>query len=165
MRKLTPLVLVAVFGFELVLARTVWAQTVIVPAFRCAVVFGGSMTVPAGSEIVITQRWGAKTAGLVQDFLIAQTTTIVVNDGPPTDVSDGYDPIAGAPDGSYFTRVFQPTGITLNAGESMTFVLTLELAHQIHDGFTFEDEDNNKKLFFGPGVAFQFPCTITGVAP
>ena len=70
-----------------------------------------------------------------------------------------------APDGSYFTRVFKPTGITLNVGESMTFVLTIELAHQIHDGFTFEDQDNNKKLFFGPGVAFQFPCTITGVAP
>lgn len=161
MRKL---VLVAVLGFELVLPRTVWAQTVIIPAFRCAVVSGGSMTVPAGSEIVVTQRWGAKTMGLVQDFLNAQTTTIAVDNAAPIDVSDGYDPIALAADGSYFTRVFQPTGITLNAGESMTFVLTIELGHQIHDGFTFEDEDNNKKLFFGPGIAGEFPCTVTGVA-
>jgi hypothetical protein len=78
------------------------------------------------------------------------------------DVSDRYDPIAPSPSGGYFTRVFQPTGVTVGIGETMTFSIVMELAHQLHDGFTFEDADSHKKLFFGPGVAFEFPCTVVG---
>ena len=117
---------------------------------------------PAGSEVVIVQRWTAKTIGLVQQFLNAQTTTIVVNAGAPTDVSDGYDPITPAAGGAYLTRVLHPTGVTVGTGESMTFSLVLELAHQLHDGYTFEDVDSHRKLIFGPGVAFEFPCTVIG---
>jgi len=159
MRKV---VLLAVLASWLLVPGIVYAQTAIVPAFVCAVIFGGSVTVPAGSEIVVAQRWGAKTRGLVQAFLNAQTTTIVVNDGAAIDVSGGYDPIASVPGGGYFTRVLQPTGVTVGVGESMTFDLLLEFSHRLHDGYTFEDGDSHKLLFFGPGVAFEFPCTVTG---
>lgn len=138
------------------------APPAIVPAFLCSVIFGGTMTVPAGSEVVIAQRWTAKTMGLVQQFLNAQTTTIVVNAGAPTDVSDRYDPIASTAGGAYSTRVLQPTGVTVGTGESMTFSLVLEFSHQLHDGYTFEDGDSHKKLIFGPGVAAEFPCTVIG---
>jgi hypothetical protein len=77
------------------------------------------------------------------------------------DVSDRYDrsPVT---EWWRFTCVLQLTGVTVGIGETMTFSIVMELAHQLHDGFTFEDADSHKKLFFGPGVAFEFPCTVVG---
>jgi hypothetical protein len=69
------------------------ADTAIVPAFVCAEL-GGNATVPAGSQVVVAQRWEAKTKGLVRTYLNAQTTTISVNGGEPVDVSTDYAPIA-----------------------------------------------------------------------
>jgi hypothetical protein len=51
------------------------------------VIFGGQWTVPAGSDVVVAQRWEAKNAGLVQAFLNAQMTTLAVNGGAPLDIS------------------------------------------------------------------------------
>jgi len=140
---------------------TARADTAIVPAFVCAQLSGGNATVPAGSQVV-AQRWEAKTRGLVQTFLNAQTTTISVNGGEPVDVSADYAPIAPTSTGDlYFTRVLYDTGVTLSAGESMTFNLVITLSHRLHDGFTLADGDSHKPLFFGPGDTFEFPCTVT----
>jgi hypothetical protein len=97
------------------------AQTAVVPAFPCAVIFGGQWTVPAGSDVVVAQRWEAKNRGLVQTFLNAQTTTLAVNGSAALDISGEYVPVSAAPGGTYFTRVAHDTGITLGAGESLTF--------------------------------------------
>ena len=138
------------------------AQTAVVPAFPCAVIFGGQWTVPAGSEVVVAQRWEAKNAGLVQAFLNAQTTTIEVDGGAPLDISGEYVPISAAPGGGYFTRVTHDTGITLGAGESLTFNVVISFSHRVLDGFTLADETSHRPLFFGPGVTFEFPCEVTG---
>jgi hypothetical protein len=120
--------------------------------------------VSAGSQVVVAQRWEAKSRGLVQTFLNAQTTTISVNGGEPVDVSGDYDPIAPTSDGArIFTRVLYDTGVTLSAGESMTFNLVISLSHRLHDGLTLADGDSHKPLFFGPGETFEFGCTVTAV--
>ena len=141
------------------------ADTAIVPAFVCAELSGGNATVPAGSQVVVAQRWEAKRKGLVRTYLNTQTTTISVNGGEPVDVSGDYAPIAPtSSDGtSYFTRVLYDTGITLSDGESMTFNLVISLSHQLHDGFTLADGESHKPLFFGPGETFEFGCTVTAV--
>ena len=81
------------------------AQTAVVPAFPCAVIFGGQWTVPAGHDVVVAQRWEAKNRGLVQTFLNARTTTLSINGGAALDISGEYVPISAAPGGTYFTRV------------------------------------------------------------
>jgi hypothetical protein len=149
---------------ERFLAPSITAQgnPAVVPAFLCAVVFGGQWTVPGGSDIVVNQRWEAKTKGLVQDFLNAQTTTLAVNGGPPADVSDFWGPIAQVPSvGDYRTSTSLPTGVTLATGDAMTFDLALAMSHPVLDGFTLAEEHGRQPLFFGPGVAFNFPCTVT----
>ena len=138
------------------------AQTAVVPAFPCAVIFGGQWTVPAGSDVVVAQRWEAKNTGLVQAFLNAQTTTLTVDGGAPLDISGEYVPISAAPGGGYFTRVAHDTGITLGAGDSLTFNVVISFSHRVLDGFTLADETSHRPLFFGPGVAFEFPCEVTG---
>jgi hypothetical protein len=138
------------------------AQTAVVPAFPCAVIFGGQWTVPAGSDVVVAQRWEAKNTGLVQAFLNAQTTTIAVDGGAPLDISGEYVPISAAPAGGYFTRVAHDTGITLGAGDRLTFNVVISFSHRVLDGFTVADETSHRPLFFGPGVSFEFPCEVTG---
>jgi hypothetical protein len=129
------------------------AQTAVVPAFPCAVIFGGQWTVPAGSDVVVAQRWEAKNTGLVQAFLNGQTTTLALNGGAPPDISGEYVPISAAPGGGYFTRVAHDTGITLRAGESLTFNVVISFSHRVLDGFTLADETSH---------AFEFPCELTG---
>jgi len=132
----------------------------IVGAVHC-VMSGGHVTRAAGSQIVVAVGWVAKTQGLVQDFLNAQTTTVSVNGGVPVDVSGGYIPIF--PLGTDFaTRVFYDTGITLGVGDSLRFEVAMSMSHRMLDGLTFASDENDKPLFFGPGVAFVFPCTVTG---
>jgi len=138
------------------------AQTAVVPAFPCAVIFGGQWTVPAGSDVVVAQRWEAKNRGLVQAFLNVQTTTLAVNGGAALDISGEYVPVSAAPGGTYFTRVAHDTGITLGAGERLTFNLVISFSQRVLDGFTLADETSHRPLFFGPGGAFEFPCEVTG---
>ena len=137
----------------------------VVGAFGCAVIRGGQVTRPAGSQVRIAQGWSAKSKGLMVDYLQAQTTTIIVNGGPPIDVSDAYSPPAPDDFGTFGSDVGYDTGIVLAAGESMTFVVSIVLSHRLNDGYTFEDDTKTKKpFFFGPGLAFEFPCTVTGIA-
>jgi hypothetical protein len=154
------MVMAAIVGFAQPTSAAAGTPTVVV-AFRCFLA-GGHVSEPAGSEIVVANGWVAKTPGLVQDVLNAQTTTVSVNGGVPVDVSGRYIPIF--PLGTDFaTRVFYDTGITLGAGDSMRFEVVMSLSHRVLDGFTFASDTNDKPLFFGPGVAFVFPCTVTGV--
>jgi hypothetical protein len=141
---------------------SIQGSTAVVPAFVCAVILGGDWTVPAGAEVVVDQRWEARNRGLVQSFLNAQATTLSLNGGPAVDVSGSWGPIAPVPaDGVYRAELALSTGTSLSAGQSMTFDLVLPLSHRVHDGFTLEDGTSHKPLFFGPGVAFDFPCRVT----
>jgi len=41
--------------------------------------------------------------------------------------------------------------------------VVISFSHRVLDGFTLADETSHRPLFFGPGVAFEFPCEVTGV--
>lgn len=145
---------------EFAIQPTVHPIAVVSP-FGCAVIRGGQVTRAAGAEIRIVQSWETKNIGLLIDFLTAQTTSLSVNGGDAFDLSAAYSPPTLSAD-VYAAAATYDTGIALAVGESMTFVLTIELSHRVHDGFTFADEETHKPVFFGPGVAFEFACTVTG---
>jgi hypothetical protein len=161
-RRLRTAGLLVILTALLALPAVARAQTAVVPAFPCAVIFGGQWTVPAGSDVVVAQRWEAKYRGLVEAFLNAQTTTLSINGAAPLDISGEYVPISAAAGGTYFTRVAHDTGITLGAGDTLTFTVVISFSHRVLDGFTLADETSHRPLFFGPGVAFEFPCEVTG---
>jgi len=47
-------------------------------------------------------------------------------------------------------------------GERLTFNDVISFSQRVPDGFTLADETSHRPLFFGPGVAFEFPCEVTG---
>jgi hypothetical protein len=133
-------------------AAATTAGTSVVGASACAA-SGGSVTRPAGTEIVVRQGWAAKTQGLVIDFLHAQTSTVSANGGTPADVSDLYGAPTGSAETGWRADVYYPTGIVLAPGESMTFRFVATVSHTISDGLTLA----------GPGTLMDFTCTVTGV--
>ena len=98
--------------------------------------------------------------GLVRQFLNAQTSLLAIDGAEPDDVSDTWGPVLAVP-GGYRSSSLMPTGITLAAGQSITFDLSLAMSHRVHDGFTLADGDSSKPLFFGPGIAFEWSCTVS----
>lgn len=134
----------------------------VVSPFGCAVIRGGQVNRPAGALIQISQAWQTKNRGLLEVYLQAQTTTVSVNGGEVIDLSDAYSAPTELTD-VFSSRASYDTGIALAAGESMSFVFVIELSHRLHDGFTFAEEETHRPLFFGPGEAFEFVCTVTGV--
>jgi hypothetical protein len=134
----------------------------VVSPFGCAVIRGGQVNRPAGALIQIVQAWQTKNKGLLVDFLQAQTTTVSVNGGALIDLSDAYSAPADLA-AVFSSAASYDTGIALAVGESMSIVFVIELSHRVHDGFTFAEQDTHRPLFFGPGEAFEFVCTVTGV--
>jgi hypothetical protein len=47
-------------------------------------------------------------------------------------------------------------------GERFAFNFVISFSYRVIDGFTLADETSHPPLFFGPGVAFEFPCEVTG---
>ena len=158
MRKLTILAAVTV-----ALATAAGASadgTSIVPVYGCFV-NGGHVTRPAGTELVAATGWAAKTRGLVEDYLQAQTTTLVVNGGSPVDASGLYDEPAARGEDSWASFVRVPTGMTLAPGESATLAFTIAVSHRVTDGLVFANGQNGKPLFYEGAATFS--CTVTGV--
>jgi hypothetical protein len=127
-----------------------------VPSFFCA---QGSHVEfrPAGSTIVIRSRYAEQRRGTLTSFINAQTTTLSINGGPPIDGSTLYSApffVPGSPSlwiAGFDTR----TGITLvNPGESLTFHVTLSLAHPVAEVF------NGKPSIIGPGTVIDGDCTV-----
>jgi hypothetical protein len=116
---------VALAGFG---APAAQAAVVNVNPFLCQTFQGGSMTVPAGSEITIRQGVAEQTRGILTASLNAQTTTITVN-GTTVDVSDAWPAPEQRPDGAWTSFITYPTGITLGAGDSLSVVWMTTLAH------------------------------------
>ena len=154
MRKLALLLAVAALAGPTTAAAD---STSIVHMYGC-VVAGGHVTAPAGTELVVRQGWGAKNVGLVHDFLNAQTSTLSINGAAPIDVSDAYGPVT---DGfAAFANV--PTGVVLATGESATFEFVVSLSHRILDGASFANGEFGEPAFGGPGLLWDFTCTVTG---
>jgi hypothetical protein len=144
------------------------AADVTIGGFGC-ITGSHQRTVPAGSTIVIRFGFIDFDRGVLTNLLQDQTTTSSLNEGAPIDVSGLYATPTQNPDGTWETLAFFHTGITLaNPGDTMTFTLTVSLAHQFaeelngpvafDEGFT-----PGPPAFSGPGVIVNGSCTVTAV--
>jgi hypothetical protein len=141
-------------------AATATAADTTVSLGNCVFANGGQVTRPAGSTIVARVAFATKTYGLNVNFLNAQTTAISVNGGPSQDVSSLYGAPTGQAADGWLTSLMYPTGVTLaSPGDSMTFRVTLSLAHLFSDVIA----DGGHPLFGGPGLALDATCTVTAV--
>jgi len=143
-----------------VLAPVAAAADVNVGAFGCFA-GGGTRNIPAGSTIVVRQGFAEETRGVLTAFLGAQTSTVSVNGGPPVDVSGGYSAPQQRPDGSWVSFVNYPTGITLAAGQSLSFVFTLTLSHVVPEVLIPTEGGTPGKPVFNPTTAQAWSCTVT----
>jgi hypothetical protein len=143
-------------------STAVAADQSVVGAYGCFLQ-GGHVYRPAGTSIVARFGWAAKTRGLVQDYLSAQTTTFSVNGSASADVSGSYSAVDEYEPGGFVTWVYYDTGIVLAPGESMTFHTELSVAHRLLDGVVFENGEKGRPLFGGPGTLLDIDCTVTGV--
>lgn len=170
MRRLRFLAVLLAMGSVFVLlptaAETSLADTASTPisvnAFSCVVNHNGHATVPADSTIVIHQRIGEQTLGILKNFLGAETTITSVNDAQMSDVSNQW----GAPfplGGSSFTDVSVPTGVTLaQPGDEMRYTFALLLSAKVPEIFNpAGGGEPGKPLFNGPGLVFGGTCTVT----
>lgn len=109
------------------------AEEVHVDPLACAWFTGGTWTVPADSDIVLTNGWFAESRGQVIAFMKAVTWVLVV-DGTEVDLTS----YMGEP--TQFDRKFwavrweYPAG-TLDAGETMTITMDSVLSRPVWDGF------------------------------
>jgi len=137
------------------------AATSFVNPFLCAS-GGGIVTRPAGSTIVIRQGLAEQTRGGLTALLQAQTTTVSVNGGSPVDLSgDWAVPTTPSADG-WLTTVEYPTGITLAAGQSLTVVFTITVAHVVPEVLLPQLGGEPGKPAFSEGTQ-TWACTVTGV--
>jgi hypothetical protein len=133
-----------------------------VSAANCILNHGGQATVPAGSTIVIHQRIGEQTLGILRNFLNAQTTITSVNDAQMSDVSSNW----GAPftlNGVSFTDIDVPSGVTLSqAGDQMRFTFALLLSTKVPEILNpAAGGQPGQPTFNGPGLNFGGTCTVT----
>lgn len=132
--------------------------------FGCVYLHGGAVSVPAGTTVVLQAGWGAKTRGLIEDFLHAVTTTAVLNGSPVINADSLWtapDPTTNAPD--WTTWQFYPGG-TLAAGQSVRLTLDWTVSHRYWDGVSL-NPDGSHVVTPGGGSVTGGPltCTVTGV--
>jgi hypothetical protein len=144
-------------------ASTANAADATVNPFACAVLGGGQATRPAGSTIVVRQGLAEQTRGVLVAVLAAQTTTVTVNGGATADLTDGWSAPQQAPDGSWTTFVQYPTGITLEAGQSLTLTLTVTLAHPVPEVLVPPAGGEPGKPVINATGSTSATCTVTGV--
>jgi hypothetical protein len=142
-------------------ASTATAADVNVNPYSCATVFGGQVTRPAGSTIVVRQGFSEQTLGILTAWLNAVTTTVSINGGPAVDVTSGWSSPAPAGDG-WISFVSYPTGITLGAGETMTIAFTFAVSHVVPEVFNPAAGGPTGKPDLNAGSA-TYTCTVTGV--
>lgn len=130
----------------------------------CTLGHGGQEYVPAGTTVIFRDSWIARTVGLDNLFLSTLDLNVSVNGAPVADpMSFWGDPypvetVFTPPTGQDIDWIY-PTGITLDAGESVTIVWSGVLAHPITDGFQPTDGGG---LVSGDLLGGNDTCTVTG---
>jgi hypothetical protein len=158
--RFVPIAAVFVVGLIAAVAPASAATTVVNP-FQCASA-GGAVSRPAGSTIVIRQGLAEDTRGGLTALLNAQATTISLNGGTAVDLTDKWSAPASTGDDGWLTTVEYPTGITLAAGQSLTFVFTVSLAHRVPEVRIPPLGGEPAKPEFNEGTQ-TWACTVTGV--
>ena len=122
---------------------------------------GGQVTVPAGSTVTLQDGWATPNRGQVQAFLQDVTVTASIN-GTQIANANGYwsapevfTPQPGVT--AWVTWWAYPTGITLGAGEGMTFTTDWVLSHPLSAVGFAHGVIPAGSLYGGP-----ISCTVTG---
>ncbi|HEX6700930.1 MAG TPA: hypothetical protein VF101_09395 [Gaiellaceae bacterium] len=139
-------------------ASAAQADTAFVSPFKCAVTNGGQATVPAGSTVTIRQRFAETRRGVLVAWLNAQTTSLSVNGGPTLDLTGDWTAPEQRSDGSWISSVAHDTGITLGAGESLTFTFEIALSNPVPEVLGGAQPEFNPA-----GSQGVWSCTVTGV--
>jgi hypothetical protein len=117
----------------------------------------GVQAVPAGAQVTVFGRWGAKNEGLIRAWLTAADVTFSVNGEPLPDANNLWSP-PYKEDGVART-MWAVTLDPLASGESYTLQWTWGLTHPVIDGYDYDGVRGPDR--FGPGVAFEGACTLT----
>jgi hypothetical protein len=138
-----------------IIATGAAAAPVTVSIVGCVLVHGGQETVPAGSTVSFRFGWGTRTKELSELFLRTVTVSASV-DGTPVANADSYwtDPVYTGT--AWLTNWLYPTGVTLEAGDTMVLTFDAVLSHPVADGFGRPTPGGS--IFGGPAT-----CTVTGV--
>lgn len=99
--------------------------------FDCTNYDNGQVTVPAGSTVTMQGGWVTKYLGQEYAFLQDVTVTASVNGTPITNTNSYWSAPEVFPLGGWVTWWTYPTGITLDAGQSLTFTTDWVLAHPL----------------------------------
>lgn len=131
----------------------------------CAGLNNGSMTVPAGTAVVVRAGWGAKNRGLIQDWL-SDVTTAAAIDGTAVPNPDSLWTAPAASGGNWFTWQYYSFG-TLAEGQSVTLDLDWTLNHALWDGVTYNPDGSHQIAPAGVNLISSIfghtTCTVTGV--
>jgi hypothetical protein len=122
--------------------------------------------VPVGSDLVLRYTWAARTRGLVQDFLDAQTPLSAVVDGAAVANPERYwtGPYYNATAGYWAATWRYDTGIISSFDHPYTIDIESFATHRLLDGFVFADDQTHRPLFAQPGdplVSTGGPCSVT----
>jgi hypothetical protein len=138
------------------------STSVTVVALACAVDDNGQATVPAGSTITVrTAGWGVPNYGQIKDFLNAVTVTATVDGTPIANANSYWTPperfISNPPEIRWVTDWIYPTGITLGAGQSLTFTTDWSVSHPLATAA----HPPGRPIPAGSVIGGPISCTIT----
>ena len=131
----------------------------------CTLGSGGQRYVPAGTSVIFRDSWIARTVGLDNLFLSSLDLNVSVNGAPVADpMSYWGDPysvqtVFTPPTGQDIDWIY-PTGITLQAGDSVTITWSGVLTHPITDGF--QPNFGGGEVAAGDLLGGKDTCTVTG---
>jgi len=154
------LVLALIGVLSALAATSAQAAVVNVNPFVCSAFNGGTMTVPAGSQITVRQGFSEQTRGILTAFLNAQTSTISFS-GTTVDVADAFAGPDQSPQGDWVSFVTYPTGITLAAGQSLTVAWTTSLDHRVPEVFNPAAGGEPGKPVLNEAGTVTWSCTVT----
>jgi hypothetical protein len=120
----------------------------------CQVLWGGSVTVPAGEPFTVHAGWAAKTVGEVLAQVNGSTNALSIDGGSPIDMSPYFEGLThewGGPTDPNWSDIFFYRLPGLAAGQSETIAYYEATNHPTYDGYTHNQ----------PGSA-TFTCTVTG---
>ena len=126
-------VAVSVLAGPALAAKPEWPGNIDV--FHCVNTGGESWPLAAGTEISGTEFWGTKTQGQAQQWINSSKLTVAFNGVPVANPEQYFQPPQGSKDGGWLALWAYPTGITLNAGQSITMYFKHELTSTVFDGF------------------------------
>jgi hypothetical protein len=153
------LVLAATAAVAILATSSAHAATQEISVVGCYFNHGGTMTVPAGTDVVFRVGWADKTSGYVRQFLRSQRTTATLNGSPVGNASGRWGPIEKMDRHSYLTFWRLDGGTLANPGDSTKVQMQVTLSRPV----TGIDPNTNKPARFPKGPIFpgDFGCTVT----